>query len=513
MGTEVAPSVASVILALILVGFIVVVWYSGYVSKAEIIKPTGNLVSAFNSQRWWSLACSFFAAAFGASALVANPEAGATGGWLQVFCYGIANGMPYFLLSTLGPRMQSFFKTQNFTVADFVRKRYGMPMYVPTVILSLFFLFIWLTAELTSIADSFSLLSPGFYTPAAVVCVGFGVAMYALFAGFKGSLLTDRIQAVMALLCTFALITAVACYVKPSKQAWSEASSATSVGEGISGGIVLILSTTLNQFLDLGSWQRVFASEDKKQARIGLFVAGSVNFLCQALMTFMGIYAMAAAVAGEIALMPGDEALGFYILLSKIPLGFNVIALVCVLTLSISTVDSIENSLASAFAELMLEKNVSLNWARGFALLLVGLAVGLATTQQSVLSLFLFSNIFASCIVPPIFLGLSYTMATTTSALGGFISGVLTIFIIGWSYQKSFVEGLKWPMFPEGFNHWATLLTFILCPVVATLVTISVAKAWPSQDTHSLHSTLTGPEVAWTADSETEMESPYGNTI
>lgn len=93
------------------------------------------MVSAYKTQPWWALSCSFFAAAFGASALSANPEAGATGeivqsnsarqnlgSWTSVICYGFANALPYWILVFIGPKLQEFLRMEGFTIADFVLK-------------------------------------------------------------------------------------------------------------------------------------------------------------------------------------------------------------------------------------------------------------------------------------------------------------------------------------------------------------------------------------------------------
>eukprot|EP01053_Blabericola_migrator_P006240 Blabericola_migrator_1__6239@NODE_314_length_10020_cov_127_741485_g257_i0_p1_GENE_NODE_314_length_10020_cov_127_741485_g257_i0NODE_314_length_10020_cov_127_741485_g257_i0_p1_ORF_typecomplete_len514_score73_00SSF/PF00474_17/2_2e03SSF/PF00474_17/7e41Spore_permease/PF03845_13/9_2e02Spore_permease/PF03845_13/0_00013Spore_permease/PF03845_13/1_6e04Spore_permease/PF03845_13/2_1e03Colicin/PF01024_19/2_1Colicin/PF01024_19/2_8e03_NODE_314_length_10020_cov_127_741485_g257_i019743515 len=465
----------ALILYLSLVLFVAVVLIGAFTEFQQALRPDRKLVSAYKSQPWWSLACSFFAAAFGASALSANPEAGATASWMSVVAYGLANALPYWILIYIGPQLQNFLKMEGFTVADFVLQRYGRPMHLLTCLLSVFFMFIWLSAELTSLSDSFKILAPGFSPVVAMVSIVLVTASYALFAGFKASILTDRLQAPMAVLIVVILLAGILSYVDAPREAWKAANRFDATTD-ITSSLVLILSTTINQFLDLGSWQRVFSSVSVKDAKLGLLAAGSVNFLMQSSMTAMGVFAVAAATAGQIDLPEGEEFMGFYLLLTICPTFFTAITLILAIVLSSSTIDSLQNSLAAALAGDLLRSKHSLHWARLFSVMFIIPAVILATYNKSVLTLFLLSNIFSAAIIPPIFLGLSARFATPHSALGGTASGILLIFIIGWSMERSFVGGLKWPIFPRGLSHWSTLMTFLLVPITSALVTIGIAQ-------------------------------------
>eukprot|EP01056_Protomagalhaensia_sp_Gyna25_P002663 Protomagalhaensia_sp_Gyna_25__2662@NODE_251_length_4179_cov_46_583333_g193_i0_p1_GENE_NODE_251_length_4179_cov_46_583333_g193_i0NODE_251_length_4179_cov_46_583333_g193_i0_p1_ORF_typecomplete_len438_score53_77SSF/PF00474_17/3_7e02SSF/PF00474_17/1_1e40_NODE_251_length_4179_cov_46_583333_g193_i03371650 len=430
--------VAAVILYLTLAVLLVVVFLGGHAKTQQALHPDRNLISAYKSQPWWSLGCSFLAAAFGASALVANPEAGATAGWLSVFSYGLANALPYWILIWIGPKLQSFLKMDGFTMADFVLVRFGRIMHLLTTMLSVFFLFIWLSAELSSLTDCFGMLVPDFRPVLATCSVVVITATYALFAGFKASILTDRFQAGLAAVIVVTLLGGVLAAVDAPAAAWKLASRFEPQTD-ITASLVLILSTTVNQFLDLGSWQRVFSSETPRDARLGLISAGTVNFLLQSTMTAMGTIAMAAVFAGQLEIPEGEEYLSFFHLLQLCPTAFTILALILTIVLASSTIDSLQNSLAAALGADLLRQKQSLHWARLFSISLTIPAVILAVYNKSVLSLFLLSNIFSAAIIPPIFLGLSAKLATSRSALIGTVLGIVTIFVVGWSVEGTFV--------------------------------------------------------------------------
>lgn len=262
----------------------------------------------------------------------------------------------------IGPKLQSFLKMDGFTVTDFVLKRYGRLMHIFAVLLSLFFLFIWLSAELTSADDAMLIISPKTHRGVASITIGLVTATYALFGKFKASIITDWIQATTAVVLVTMLFIAVLCSVDIGPVEFQAASHFS--WSDFSGGIVLILSTCINQFLDLGSWQRIFASENPKQARLGLLAAGSVNFYAQFIMALMGVLAVAAGLSGSITISPDTYFLSFFLLIEQCPKVFAYFTLIFTIILSTSTVDSIENAMTTAFASDLLKRNQSLHWAR-----------------------------------------------------------------------------------------------------------------------------------------------------
>lgn len=152
---------------------------------------------------------SFFAAAFGCSVLSANPEAGMKGKWIAVGSYGLANAAPYWILVKLGPKLHSLLKMEGFTIVDFVYYRFGLAVYIAVNLCSVLFMFICLTAELTSAANAFSFISkpsesfPHWIVP-LLIC--FATGAYSLTAGFKASLITDRIQAPSAIVLLIIIV-------------------------------------------------------------------------------------------------------------------------------------------------------------------------------------------------------------------------------------------------------------------------------------------------------------------
>jgi Na+/proline symporter len=108
--------------------------------------------SARNSQGWISLGLSFFASSMGAWVLFAAPEVGALSSWWGVLGYAVASSFPFLLLCILGPMVRTRFD-QGFCVTDWVGQRFGRPMQILVGLVSLFYMWVYLVAELTSMGN------------------------------------------------------------------------------------------------------------------------------------------------------------------------------------------------------------------------------------------------------------------------------------------------------------------------------------------------------------------------
>lgn len=87
--------------------------------------------------------------------------------------------------------------------------------------------------------------------------------------------------------------------------------------QGLNAAIVLWVSTTLNQFLEQGMWQRIFASQSTRDARLGLFFGGLLTVPTVTLFASIGIFANAATQSGVIEIIPGTESTAFFVVSSS----------------------------------------------------------------------------------------------------------------------------------------------------------------------------------------------------
>lgn len=164
--------------------------------------------------------------------LFAPPETGILAGWLGSIAYGISNASPFWIMIWLGPRVKTALGGhRGFTVIDFVRERYGRKVQTLVSALSLFFMFIFLCAELTSIGGVLSSVSPSFPPIAAIVPVSLVTLTYIILGGAPASISTDRIQGIVLLSLGVIAVVLVSTSIVPELDngTFSEASNLTIV--------------------------------------------------------------------------------------------------------------------------------------------------------------------------------------------------------------------------------------------------------------------------------------------
>ena len=104
---------------------------------------------------------SFFASGMGAWVVYGTTEMGATPqlSWLGVLGYSIASAIPGLFIIWLGPLIKEATKGEKaFSTTDFCRMRYGRVMQLSCASISIFYMWIYLVAEFTSISNVYALL-------------------------------------------------------------------------------------------------------------------------------------------------------------------------------------------------------------------------------------------------------------------------------------------------------------------------------------------------------------------
>lgn len=228
-----------------------------------------------------AIALSFFASGMGAWVVYGTTEMGANPqlSWLGVLGYSIASALPAILIGTwLGPIVLERTDDKAFSTTDFGRKRYGRVMQVAIAGVSVFYMFIYLVAELTSISNVFALLTGDFskdYGVVVTIVLGVFTMGYTTLAGLPASIVTDKFQgAIMALLVTI-LIIAVPTQQenKVTRDEFELASNWTS--QGFKAMVSLIIAIASAELFNQSTWQRVWAAESPAAMRNG-FTIGSI---------------------------------------------------------------------------------------------------------------------------------------------------------------------------------------------------------------------------------------------
>jgi len=383
---------------------------------AAILRPTDDFLSARNRYAWPTLALSFFASGMGAWVIYGSPEMGAirTTSWWGVLGYSSASAAGGWTLMWLGPIVKrKVGEDQGFSAVDFALKRYGRLMQLLVMGVSTFYMFIYVVAELTTIANVYATFvgkstvgtdSEHYTTKISSIVVIFTWA-YTALAGLPASILTDKFQGVTISIFVIMLLIA-ATTLKSNEVSQKQLDNASGwFSEGFEALVTLWIAIICAELFNQGAWQRVFAAKTDRDMRIGFGVGGIMIFL---LMLFFGIMGM-IAYARDRESYDNFQKLGYlsiFDLIRNLPQFWHYVTLILLTTLAASSIDTLQNALASVLSHDLIKHKLSPNWSRLVVIALNIGAVIMANRRYEVVPLFLVADLVCATCVFPLFLGI-----------------------------------------------------------------------------------------------------------
>ncbi|MEO0870195.1 MAG: Na+/proline symporter, partial [Cyanobacteria bacterium J06642_11] len=372
----------------------------------------------------------------------------------------------------MGPRLRHLMP-QGHSLNEYVKYRFGGPMYWLVEGVIVFYMFIYLAAELTAIAKALNLVADVPLGVTALVVIT-AVFIYTTVGGLGTTILTDVIQFVVIvplLLVSTGIIIAALGGTDAFSTITAKQPELLSLGniDGIRFGATLFIAIVAAEVFNQGNWQRVYACRDNQTVRRA-FLGSAVVIL--PLIFIAGLLGVLAVPLAE--LQPdivGETAL--FGLLSQLGMPGWVIAMVIVLALALvmSSLDTMLNGLASVFTlDLMrLLPNPSsqkvLKVSRVLTVLLGIPAIAIAAQGYSVLYLFFVADLICAAVLFPMLYGL-YSRHLTglnafISSLGGIFAGLLF-------FQKPDFS----PLFPAFPGEADLLHSFVAALITSTVITL-----------------------------------------
>ncbi|MDB3858323.1 sodium:solute symporter, partial [Pelagibacteraceae bacterium] len=151
-----------------------------------------NYIVGNRDENVFSLTASLTASALGAWILFGPASAATWGGIGAVIGYALGTAAPMLFLYNFGPKIRKEFPN-GLTLTEFIKKRFGIGILKISLFLILFYLTIFLIAEVTAIASLLNFISqvPLWITAGItlIICL-----LYILRGGFKLSIITDKYQ-------------------------------------------------------------------------------------------------------------------------------------------------------------------------------------------------------------------------------------------------------------------------------------------------------------------------------
>ena len=188
-------SSSSSLILIIIVSLTFVIFGVIYSKKYQGLE---NYIVANRSVGAFSLTTSLVASALGAWILFGPASAATWGGIGAVIGYALGTAFPLFILVFLGKKFRKLYPKGK-TLIEVVRQRFGTKLFKLILFLTIFYMFIFLIAEVTAVSILVNYISgTNLWITALIVIVS--SLVYTLYGGLRASIFTDNIQFIIILI-------------------------------------------------------------------------------------------------------------------------------------------------------------------------------------------------------------------------------------------------------------------------------------------------------------------------
>lgn len=428
----ISPTLALIVLLGTLSVFTVAgIWHtSGKISSVE------DYITARNSTGLRMITATLIASLIGVWILISAPEAGASFGIAAVVGYATGEGLTMLVYSRIGPRIKSLIPAGH-SLTEYIHVRYGAGMYVALFLISLFYMFIFLAAELTGITIALAFLAEVPRWQTAVLVGGF-VLLYTAYGGLQASIFTDTVQAVLILPLLLLGVIGTVFAVGGLDPVYSGIVTTRPElldfghGPGLRFGLALVFAILGAELINQTWWQRIYAADNAKTLSTGFRRAAVANFTILIIAALLGLIAVGQV---EIITDPTsaeyNASIAFFLLLGETfsdPLILAILMLAVLLVMS--TADSLFNAMSSLVTSdlprvLPTPDDRTLTLSARLLTVIVAIAAILVSLRaRSVLRLFFLADLFGVAVMPPLVYGLYSTDLTQTGAIIASLAGL-----------------------------------------------------------------------------------------
>ena len=438
-----------------------------------------NYLTANRNIGVFSLTTSLTASALGAWILFGPASAATWGGIGAVIGYSLGTAFPMFFLIYLGKKIRKELP-RGYSLIEFMRKKFGKSLFKLILLLTIFYMFIFLCAEVTAVAVLINYISgTELWVTALIVLIS--TLVYTLYGGLRASIFTDNIQMiVIGILLLISLIyinifTGSDFSIDFVKEKNPQLLSLSYL-PSYTAGLTFFIAVAATNLFHQGNWQRVYAAKNfetlKKSLVISFFIIVPVVF-------FMGFTGM-VAFSLDPTIRPD---LGFFTLLLKEQTKFlSFFVIVLGLALTISTVDTLVNAISSLIvvdgnATFNLDKKKSLNFSKYIILFLSLISFIIASKGFDILYLFLLADLFCCAFVLTVFYSFYNKHINEKTAYVSIFAGLIGGFLMfpAPDFSKSILVGVMFSK--ELFAPIVSQSLLFLSFIIATFLPFLVLKA------------------------------------
>ena len=450
------------------------------INHTKKFKGLNNYLTANRNIGVFSLTTSLTASALGAWILFGPASAATWGGIGAVIGYSLGTAFPLFFLIYLGKKIRNEFPKGS-SLIEFMRRKFGKSLFKLILLMTIFYMFIFLCAEVTAISVLINYISGTEFWITALVVLS-STLIYTLYGGLKASIFTDNIQMIVIgvlLFISFIYITSFTgskfsfdFVLKKNPQLLS-----SHYIPNYTAGLTFFIAVAATNLFHQGNWQRVYAAKNYQTLKKSLIISFLIII---PIVFFMGFSGMVA-----FSIDPSTRPdLGFFSLLLKEQTIFlSLFIIILGMALTISTVDTLINAISSLLildgkAVFNLSKKTNyLNFSKYIILFLSFISFIIASKGFDILYLFLLADLFCCAFVLTVFLSFYDKSINENLAYISILIGLIGGFILFPSpdFSKSLLVGVFIPidLFPSFVTQSLLFLSFI----VATFLPLLIIKA------------------------------------
>ena len=426
-----------------------------------------NYLVANRSIGVFSLTTSLVASSLGAWILFGPASAATWGGIGAVIGYALGTAFPLFILIFLGQKFRKNYPKSK-TLIEVVRIRFGKKLFKLILFLSIFYMTIFLIAEVTAVSIFINYISgTALWITAIIVIVS--SLIYTLYGGLRASIFTDNIQFILFIfLLIIGFVYIILFYgsdfsfefIKKNKPILLSSKYISNYTAGLTFFIAVAATNLFHQ----GNWQRVYAAKDNKVLKKSLIISFLIIIPIVFLMGFSGL----VAVSTNSNVIP-DLAF-FSLILKDQSLTISVVLVILAISLTISSIDTLINAISSL---IIVDGNKVINLKRDYLkiskyiiIVLSFITFLVASKGLSILYLFLLADLFCCSAVLTIFYSFYKKNINERKAYISIIIGLFFGLMLfpNPDFTKSLLVGIFLPTeyFPAFMSHSLLFLSFFV---------------------------------------------------
>ena len=465
--------------SLTLVTVICIIFAVAGIYHSKKFQGINNYLTANRNIGVFSLTTSLVASALGAWVLFGPVAAATWGGVGAVIGYSLGTAFPMIFLIYLGKKIRSEFPKGS-SLIEFMRKKFGKSLFKLILLMTIFYMFIFLCAEVTAVAVLINYISGTELWITALIVI-LATLTYTLYGGLRASIFTDNIQMIVIAVLLVILISVIssstgdnfsfALINEKNPQLLS-----SSYIPSYTAGLTFFIAVAATNLFHQGNWQRVYAAKDYQTLKTSLIISFFIIVPIVFLMGFIGMVSF--------SIDPSVRAdLGFFtLLLEEQTEMLSLIIIILGLALTISTVDTLVNAISSLFvidgkATFNLNKKTNyLKLSKYFIIFLSLIAFGIASKGFDILYLFLLADLFCCAFVLTVFYSFYDKSINEKTAYISIIIGLIGGFLLFPfpDFSKSLLVGVLLPK--EIFSPFVAQSLLFLSFIIATFLPAFIFK-------------------------------------